>query len=74
MQPPVSTHEIETGIKQAMVRSAAVDADRVHVAAYGSQVTLTGTVRSWAERKEAQDAAWRAKGVTSVTNTIGVQP
>jgi osmotically-inducible protein OsmY len=72
-QPPVSTHEIETGIKHAMVRNAAVDADRVHVAVSGGHVTLTGTVRSYAERREAQDAAWRAKGVTAVTNTIAVQ-
>jgi osmotically-inducible protein OsmY len=74
VQPPVSVHEIETGIKQAMVRNAAVDADRVHVSVSGGHVTLTGTVRSYAERREAQDAAWRAKGVTAVTNTIAVQP
>ncbi len=73
-QPPVAPHEIETGIKQALVRSAAVDADRVHVSVSGGYVTLSGTVRSYAERRDAQDAAWRAKGVTLVTNTIGVQP
>ena len=73
VQPPVSKHEIETGIKQAMVRNAVVDADRVHVSVSGGHVTLTGTVRSFAERREAQDGAWRAKGVTAVTNTIAVQ-
>lgn len=73
-QPPVVPHDIETGIKQALVRSAAVDADRVHVSASGGHVTLTGTVRSWAERRDAQAAAWRAKGVTAVTNEIVVAP
>lgn len=74
VQPPIAPHEIEKGIKQALVRNAAVDADRVHVSASGGHVTLTGTVRSWAERRDAQAAAWRAKGVTAVINQIVVQP
>ena len=74
VQLPVSTHEIENDIKQAMVRNVLVDAERVHVAVSGGHVTLTGTVRSFAERREAQDAVWRAKGVTAVTNTIAVMP
>lgn len=73
MQPPVDKGAITTGIKQALVRNAAVDADRVHVMVDGGHVTLTGTVRSWAERREAQEAAWRTKGVTAVTNTLAVQ-
>lgn len=73
-QPPVAPDEIERGIKQALVRSAAVDADRVHVVVRGGHATLTGTVRSWAERRDAQSAAWRAKGVTAVTNEIIVAP
>lgn len=73
-QPPVAPHDIETGIKQALVRNAAVDADRVHVAVSGGHVILTGTVRSWSERRDAQSAAWRAKGVTAVTNEIVVAP
>jgi osmotically-inducible protein OsmY len=40
----------------------------------GDQVILTGTVRSWAERKEAELAAWRAPGVTGVINQIVVRP
>ena len=33
---------------------------------------LRGTVRSWAEREEAERAAWRAAGVRSVDNRITV--
>ena len=37
-------------------------------------VVLRGTVRSWAEREEAERAAWLAPGVTRVDNRIAVSP
>ena len=40
---------------------------------YGQlKVTPTGTVRSWAEREEAEDAAWAAVGVRDVENELAV--
>jgi osmotically-inducible protein OsmY len=44
------------------------------VAASGSEVTLRGEVRSWAERYEAEKAAWAAPGVTAVHNELVVDP
>jgi osmotically-inducible protein OsmY len=38
----------------------------------GTHLTLTGAVRSWAERQAAETVAWRAKGVATVTNLIRV--
>jgi hypothetical protein len=35
---------------------------------------LRGTVRSWAEKQEAERSAWAAPGVTSVDNKIIVSP
>jgi osmotically-inducible protein OsmY len=36
-------------------------------------VVLTGTVRSWAERRDAEHAAWAARGVSKVENRIGIE-
>lgn len=73
-QPRVSAAEVKTGIERALVRSAEVDAGRIHVHAEDGHVHLTGMVRAWPEKQEATLAAWRAKGVTRVTNDIRVQP
>ncbi|MGZ4533136.1 MAG: BON domain-containing protein, partial [Mycobacteriaceae bacterium] len=35
-------------------------------------VTLEGTVHSWAERRQAEHAAWSAPGVTAVTNHLRI--
>jgi osmotically-inducible protein OsmY len=72
--PAASVTDIKTGIERALVRSAEVDAHRIHVQTEDGRVRLTGTVRSWPEKLEAALAAWRAHGVTRVENEIHVQP
>lgn len=72
--PRVSASEVQAGIERALVRAAEIDADRIRVRSEDGHVTLTGTVRSWAEKQEAGFAAWRARGVTHVTNNVEVRP
>ncbi|HWK45251.1 MAG TPA: BON domain-containing protein [Stellaceae bacterium] len=72
LKPKVAPVEIKRKIEEAFKRSAAVDASRVTVEATGGEVILRGMVRSWAERQEAERAAWAAPGVHKVDNRIVV--
>ena len=72
LKPKVAPVEIRRKIEDAFRRSAELDASRVTVEANGSEIVLRGTVKSWAERQEAERAAWAAPGVTKVDNRIAI--
>jgi osmotically-inducible protein OsmY len=74
VKPRVAPTEVRRKIEEALRRAAEIDASRVTVEANGSEVILRGTVRSWAERQEAERAAWWAPGVSKVDNRIIVSP
>jgi osmotically-inducible protein OsmY len=74
VKPVVSPEEVQTRIVEALHRHADIDARRVHVAAEGGKVTLTGFVRSWAEKDQVEKAAWTAPGVLAVNDRLAIAP
>jgi osmotically-inducible protein OsmY len=74
VKPKVTPQEVKGKIEEALRRSAELDARRITVKVEGSTVKLYGGVSSWAEREEAERAAWSAPGTTMVENHILVNP
>jgi osmotically-inducible protein OsmY len=68
----VAPIDVKAKIEAALKRNAILDAQQIKVQADGGKVTLRGNVRSWAERDEAEAAAWAAPGVNEVTDFIAV--
>ena len=64
--------EVERDIKLAFERNALVDSKNIHVETSGNKVILRGNVRNWAERDEAERAAWASSGVSSVDDQLKV--
>ena len=73
IRPNVAPENIKHRIEDAFRRLAQVDAGQISVDASGSEVTLRGEVRSWAERDQAVQTAWSAPGVSHVHNGLTVR-
>jgi osmotically-inducible protein OsmY len=72
--PTPAPSDLKQKIKDALRRAAEFDADRIQVDVQGNKVILKGTVRSWAEMRDAERAARNAPGVTDVENRLTVEP
>lgn len=69
----VESQAIKDKIAAAFHRSATIDSSSVHVQIIKNNVILSGAVRSWAEKKEAEKAVWSSPGVISVENRLRVE-
>jgi osmotically-inducible protein OsmY len=65
-----SASDVKVKIENALSRAAELDGEHINVEVSGNKVTLKGNVHSWAERNEAERAAWSAPGVWNVDDQI----
>jgi osmotically-inducible protein OsmY len=64
--------DVKKRIKDALHRGVEFDAERITVEVEGSKAILEGTVRSYAEMKDAARAARNAPGITEVDNRLAI--
>lgn len=60
-------------IESALRRNWSINDDDIDVEVTGTKVTLTGTVKSWYQRNEAEKISWNAPGVWEVANNLVVE-
>jgi osmotically-inducible protein OsmY len=64
--------DVKKRIKDALHRGVEFDAEHITVEVEGSKAVLQGTVRSYAEMKDAARAARNAPGITEVDNRLAI--
>lgn len=73
IKPSLSAIVVKSDIEAALKRRAVADAKTIAVDVNGADVTLTGTVQSWAERDLATLSAWGSPGVRNVVNNLHIE-
>jgi osmotically-inducible protein OsmY len=63
---------VKSEIEAALKRRIHSDARHITVDVKGTDVTLSGTVHSWAERDAARNAAWSTAGVNNVADSLDI--
>jgi osmotically-inducible protein OsmY len=72
VKPPAGPIDLRHRILAALRRVVHCEAAKFAVDVDGSRVTLHGTVRTFAEKRAAERAAWATPGVTALDNRIDV--
>jgi osmotically-inducible protein OsmY len=72
VKPSLSAEVVKADIEAALKRRATADAKAIAVEVKGADVTLSGTVHSWAERDLANHSAWGTAGVRNVVDNMNL--
>jgi osmotically-inducible protein OsmY len=72
ISPKAQSSAVKADIEAALKRRATSEAQEIHVDVHGADVTLSGTVHSWAERELARHSAWGTKGVRQVVDNMAM--
>jgi len=69
-----SDAEIAADVRSALDRYPGFEAHRIAVRVQNGVVTLNGVVGSYAERANAEAAAWQSTGIVDVVNNLAIEP
>jgi osmotically-inducible protein OsmY len=72
IKPSLTATVVKSDIEAALQRRTTADAQSITVDVKGGDVTLSGSVRSWAERDLATCAAWASMGVRQVVDKMNL--
>jgi osmotically-inducible protein OsmY len=72
LKQTASPTDVHGRITAALHRQAELDSHSIEVTSNGTEVWLTGSVSNWAEREQAEAAAWAAPGVTMVHDNLRI--
>lgn len=72
VRPRVDAADIQTRLRAAFERNAELEAGGINVTVRDNRVILSGKVKSWIEREEAERVAWSVPGVTAVEDHIAI--
>lgn len=69
----INANDVKQKIAAAFHRSATIDADNIIISNISNKVILSGSVRSYAEKQDADRAVWNLPGVIAVENNLEVK-
>ncbi|SHF40045.1 BON domain-containing protein [Pedobacter caeni] len=72
LKPKTRVQDIQKKITAAFQRSASIDSKAITIEVTGDKVVLRGKVRSFAEREDAEQAAWAAPGIVDVESKLEI--
>jgi osmotically-inducible protein OsmY len=74
IEPRLRISDLQRRIEGALKRNAEIEAKDIRITEHGGTVTLTGTVRDWAEYEAIRRGVWSAPGVQSVDDQLTFGP
>jgi osmotically-inducible protein OsmY len=70
IKPAAFAKIVKSEIEAALGRTSISDARKISVDVHGTDITLSGSVHSWADRETATNSAWGTPGVTNVVDML----
>jgi osmotically-inducible protein OsmY len=72
IKPMVEDTDVKKKIEAAFQRNAVIDAEKIKVKVEDNRAFLSGRVRSWSEKIDAEKAAWSAPGIIEVISELEI--